>query len=421
MSHPLSSRLRPVLPLCLLLALVAALALPLILVTGETSYTWDEFNYYLPAIAQIRAHWPQLDLVQDSLSATAPGYAYLMAGISRIVGDGLVPLRLVNLGFSLGVVAVLWSAWPAAGDGWTRFAALLPLAGCNFFIKSASNVVTDNPTLLAMAGMLTLTLTRDSRLALPAAGALGALAVFFRQLAIWLTLPLALAVMVRRRFSQAWVLLPALAVLAALVHAWGGLVPPTWQTQHQGGLVFAAGAYQLAVIAFLAPWFGLAAHSTWRAAASDRWVWLGALGGLVLALAGPNDPSYEAGRWGGYLWNVAGHLPVMAHRSPLFLLAAPVGGALLAHLTRQLWQVAGRVTALPWLGAEIAFLLSGLTNRQVYHRYFEPTQLVLLILWLALVARAGNPALDRRPLLVLGGLQLAITLVTAHGRTFFAS
>jgi len=50
------------------------LCLPLVLCDRSSNYSGDEAAFYLPAIRQIRANWPALDLRRDCLSATAPGY-----------------------------------------------------------------------------------------------------------------------------------------------------------------------------------------------------------------------------------------------------------------------------------------------------------------------------------------------------------
>ena len=87
-----------------LAVLFALLCLPLLVSDRVTNYTFDESNYHLPAIRQIRAHWPRLDLLADSLSATAPGYQYALATASFVTTSHRLPLRLVNFAVSLGVL-----------------------------------------------------------------------------------------------------------------------------------------------------------------------------------------------------------------------------------------------------------------------------------------------------------------------------
>jgi hypothetical protein len=400
-----------------LLSLVVLLCLPLVLHRGETHYSWDEANYYVPAVAQMRAHWPALDLTRDSLSATSPGYPYFLTGLSFLSGQSLVSLRLVNLAVSLSLLVLLWATWDKAVDGWMRLAAIAPLAFSNFYVKSSSNVVTDNATLLAVSTSLVLGLATSRNSSLRWSCATAATAVFLRQNTIWLMVPLLLRVIVTRRYTGlAFLLLPAM-VLGVLLAAWSGLVPPAWRTRHSGEIVFCALTYHLAIIALFAPFYYTAIRPNWRVAIRSPWAVAGAIAGLLLALADPTTPSYESGRWGGYLWELAARLPQAGGRSLLFLVLAPAGGCMLGLLTRELWQRAGREHTTIWFGAQLGFLVVGLANRQVYHRYFEPTQLVLLVLWLAmLLPGTGQPR--RRQLFALAAGQLGLTLLTAHGRTF---
>lgn len=408
-----------------LFALFALLCVPLMLVEHEGPYTADETAYYLPAIRQIRTHWPALDPSRDSLSATAPGYHYFLATVSLLTGTGRWPLRVVNFAVSAAVLIVLWRVWPVGTDPRLALAALLPLAASNFFVKSASFVVTDNAALLTVTAAL-VALSFSSR---PAAGIhagiFSAAAVFIRQSNTWLAGPLAVYLCQARARTWHWVAFAfPFGVLFWLASAWGGLVPPAWQPVHYGaaGLVPAAGAYALAVLAPLgAAYYAAALASDWRDDFRSPLVAVGLVAGLGLALSGPTTPDYETGRWGGYFWSLAGRLPAWGDRSCVFLALTPLGGAMLVVLTRRLWRETGRA-ALPWLAAFAAWSVASLANRQVFHRYFEPTILVLLICWLALLARArmaqGRATSDLRPLAALGLVQVSITMITAHGRTF---
>ena len=89
-------------------------------------------------------------------------------------------------------------------------------------------------------------------------------------------------------------------------------------------------------------------------------------------------------------------------------------------LSRRLYLEAGRHSMLIWLTAILGWMGTGLMNRQIFHRYYEPTILVLLICWLLLLTR-GRPTsmkLDLRPLALIGVAQVVLTLLTAHARTF---
>lgn len=399
-----------------LLLLFTALCFPIIRHQGDSNYTWDETNYYLPAIQLMNSDWPRLDVVRHSLSATSPGYLYCLAGVSRFVGTGRSAMRWANFAVSASVLVVLWLAWPAPTPDSIRFASLLPLTASNFFVKSSSFVVTDNAALLAVATTLVLIQDGRSRTGLIAAGGTAACAVFFRQINLWLCAPVLLLGLLKRRPLIWTAVIPSVSVITWLFLTWGGLVPPAWRSVHEADLAFSAVPYQLSVLGGLGLFFYAASIPAWRTELNSRWVIGGATLGLLAATVGATFPSMEAGRWGGYLWNIAGLLPIVEGRSVLFLLSAPLGGVLLALCGQRLWREAGSQAALLWLGSVAGFFATGIFNRQVFHRYYEPTVLVLLIVWLNLLS--SKTKLRWTPLAFLGLVQLVITLATAHARTF---
>lgn len=421
---PRSFSLGTVPPLAWLAAFFALLCLPLLLSTQETNYTWDESSYHLPAVRQIHEHWPKLDLAKDSLSATAPGYHYFLAGISYLTGTSRLALRLLNFFLSFGVVALLYRIGSTRLSPWTVIVIVAPLAFSNFFVKSASYLVTDNAALLATTAALSALFFSHSARGTHQGSLLAAASVFIRQSGIWLIAPLACRVLLEPHPVRRMVLvLPPCILLAWLVLTWGGIVPPQWYslTHVSHGLVPAAGAYIFSVLALFAPAYYLAIHGEgWREDFFSRWTIAGAVVGLSLALAGSNVPDYEAGRWGGYLWELAIRLPIIGAYSPVFLVLSPTGGALLGMLVRRLRQETSTASAALWLTALASWVGTALSNRQLFHRYYEPTLVMLLICWLFLVAHPRTPKapLTISPLIALAGIQLVLTLLTAHARTF---
>ena len=93
---------------------------------------------------------------------------------------------------------------------------------------------------------------------------------------------------------------------------------------------------------------------------------------------------------------------------------------MLGVLARRLWHETTPANAVTWMAAFAAWIASALSNRQIFHRYYEPTLLVMLICWLFLVIRRRSPesSLMIGPIAVVGGVQLVLTLVTAYARTF---
>jgi hypothetical protein len=325
---------------------------------------------------------------------------------------------------------MLWGVFPRE-QAVLGTAAVLPLACSNFFVKSASWIVTDNPALLAMTATLALLLLVPRPGTTACAGGLAAAAVFVRQIYAWLVAPILLRVWFdcrgRRdgaRWTWALAVLPPLGTVGLLALAWGGLVPPGWRVTHYpaGTNPAAPLVYGLAVLGGLGGFYYCAlARANWRADCGASSARIGAGLGLALALAGPTNTSMPAGRWGGYLWNLAEHLPAPAGRSLVFLGLAPLGGAIVGMLFERLRTESGRATAWLWLASYATWLLSYAPNRLVFHRYFEPATLVFLVFWLLLIRRARP---DRSPawcvpLGVLATGQVMITLLTAHYHVFF--
>jgi hypothetical protein len=397
---------------------------PLLLSSGHTNYSADEESYHLPAVRQIRAHWPRVDLVQDSLSAVSPAYHYVLATISLVTGPSVTALRLVNWAVSLGCLAVLWRLLAPAGAALAT-AAVLPLACSNFFVKSACWIVTDNAGLLAVAGVMAWSLAHGASRRPWAGGVLATAATLARQVHCWTAVPVLLALRRPDGTASGWrrvggyaILALPFAALGALVVTWGALVPPRWQNEvaHVAGSSALAGpCYLLAIIALLSPAYLLAGRDGTGWSGLRWWLLAGAAVGAFLWLFAATDFDPRAGRWGGYLWTLAAHTPVLAHRSLAFALLVPAGGAALGCILARLHGTGDRAAFWWWTLSLAAWIATTLPSRLAFHRYFEPMTLLFLITWLRLVARAApERPTDQRGLVGLAVAQLALTLLTAH-------
>jgi len=71
-------------------------------------------------------------------------------------------------------------------------------------------------------------------------------------------------------------------------------------------------------------------------------------------------------------------------------------------------------------GAPVSRAATALSNRLVFHRYFEPTILIFLIFWcwLMIRSRPSLPEFRPRRLYALALAQGLITLATAHYQTY---
>jgi hypothetical protein len=302
---------------------------------------------------------------------------------------------------------------------------LLPLVASNFFIKSACWVVTDNAALLlvilAMIAIFSPVAKASQSIK---SGLLVAAATFTRQMCIWLLVPMLFRPVVCRGkpdrkqlfFICAGALIPVL-VLLKLYLAWGGLVPKTW-----GGVSY---KYSLCPVAYLLSVFAVFGVfylpvskwpdlKTWLA---DRAVQAGLAIGFIMAFATPTGHNHAEGRWGGYLWDVSDHFPVFFGRSILFMICAPIGGAVIAVLWRQMRMINLRREAALWLSAVGAWSCSFVVNRQVFQRYYEPTVLFFLIFALIQICQHHPEKFDRGlawRLAVLWIVQMAVTFATVY-------
>lgn len=399
--------------------------LPLTLSEQPSNLSSDEAGFYLPAVERIRGHWPALDLRDDSLSATAPGYPYLLATLSQVTGSARLTLRLLNLAVSTGVLVAAWLILRRSVASPALF--LLPLALSNFFVKSSGYVVTDNAALLGIALTLAFTLSASPDRGSFGAAACAAFAVAVRQNSIWLLAPLAWKVFqrginARRRIELLAPLLPVL-VLACLLISWQGLVPPAWQTTEVlVGITFMPALYVLTMLAALGAPFYLAMTSSahWREDFSSRWPWIAALIALAVAMTTNSLPDSTSGRWGGYWWNLASLFPSIGSSSLLFGVLAPIGAWFTGAAFHRLWREAGAVVAVPLMFTIFAWLATTLTNQLIFQRYYEPTVLLFLLCWAGLLAsaRTDKDPLRRWPLIALAAAQVGITLITAHAQAY---
>ncbi len=438
--------------LCLLFAL---LVWPVIAWQGGgTSEAGDQGEFHEPTVRAISSHWPSIELDQYR-TATAPGYHLALATVARWLDDRTATLQVVGSLFGLGLlVSVFVPASRALGPG-AAVALILPLVCSKFVLGSAIWMTTDNAALwfvwLALSGAVLYEATpgRVARWSLWAT-----LAVLVRQIHLWVAAPVWLAAISispaggwisrlledRRqpRFSwKRWLpvvpaLLGPLAVLAMLVAAWGGLVPPLFQRAHVGGQNPVTLLVALSLFGAFGVFF-LPAFASWRELTRpDRPMWLAILAGLGVSLLWTSERNVAAGCWGGPIWRVAAVMPTIAGRSVVFVPLACLGAAVLLSAWRALRR-AGRVKqgGLLFLSL-IGWAVTQSMNHGAWQRYCEPVVLIALIL-ITILCRAGRLPDGQaendcrwtcgRPasavpwwtgLLVLAALQFAVSLLTVY-------
>lgn len=347
---------------------------------------FDENRCYFPAIEQLRVKFPKVDLVQDSLSASPPGYTQLLAGLSLVSGDSISWIRVWhNLISWLGAGVLLWLM-----AKFSRSHAILlftPALLSVYYLKQSCVLSTDNVSLiLAGISLGILAFQRHNTFWCVIAGLLLILAIYFRQITAWLLVPLTLVILLKDPVSKkrgislllTLVLACGLGLLALLFFFWQGMVPPRFQSAH-AGLSLSGVVYGLCLLAILAPFF-FDKNVLWPKGEERKRACYAGLAGLFLFVATPSSYSYEEGRWGGALWTLAKHMPAVLDRS-ILLLPLTVCGAVFGCQIFMKIRETERNTALIWASAVLAWLASSIPNAQVFHRYFEGP--ILLFLGLA--------------------------------------
>ncbi len=425
---------------------------------GRAAY--DHLHYHLPAVQRFMAELPGVDLV-DYASATTPGYHLIVAAVGRPLGAGPVGLRWIGLGFTLVLLGCM-AVWASrrlgqGGSGWTGLAITLPMAASLYVYSSGVWLLPDNAGWLGVWAVLTLVLAGPIKGArwLLVAVALAAL-VMARQIHIWAIAPVmvaawldvwldacggasartqakptpdalslaeARAVLAPTRnkiIGAAKALgagLPAIALLAALVAMWGGLVPPRFAGFHSSTMSPAAGAFFLSLVAgfgaFFIGWWWQGFITLVR---TRKGLLIAAVGvGAISALLPETSYSLEAGRYGA-LWSVAAKLPVIADRSLLMLALAPAGAVVLAS-----WlMLVGVRTRWVLLAACAGFVAASSTNSIAGQRYYEPMVLMLSVLLAGSAPRTIEVA-HIRQVRWLGPAALALVLAALTAFTLSRS
>ena len=407
-------------PVLLALPFVAGLAvLKGLTVEIDTFHGTDARLYHLPTI---RHFAESLDLERYPAAQT-PLFHLLFAGWGKVVGFELWRLRLLEVLISYAGVLVLFRLLVRRGLAAGLAGALaLVFALSPYYLGPSFTLLTDN--LAILLGLIALDrLDRfgdsDSMGELALACVATALAVFTRQSLAWLALVAAFYVLrsgwpLQRKAAGAALIGAALAPFAALVVAWGGLVPPGSDPASCGvcgedsGLTLRPAGFTIALVGLYAAAVfgpsllrglrpglrdlppGMLIRSTRRgdiAGATMRrarrvspgplTLALPAAAGVALLLVSPlaYDPG-EPGRPGdaGYLWQVSDKLPELLGSSLLFWALVPLGVVALALLALR----AG-VLSLPVVYLA-AFLAASLPVGLVYQKYFDPFALIAVAL-----------------------------------------
>ena len=359
---------------------------------------WDAGLYHERVIRGFIERFPSVD-VRNPLTTTTPGYHVALAAFGALVSDTPTALRLAAVAVGSSFVAFV-AAWCAGLRGAAQGTLLaLPLACSLYVVGSAAWPLPDDAAWLLVAATLAACLRVPVTPLRSAAIGLSLLAlVLVRQVHLWAALPAVVACAWpsdaaharspgRRAVAAIAVVAPAFAAVAAFAAAWGGLVPPRFQSDVTGinpaTPAFVLLQFAVAGIAFL-PWLGPAIAGAWQRRRGTLLV--AAAIGLALAAIPATTTDATAGRSSGW-WNVLASVPAISGRSnPVMLLLAPAGAALLAG---GLLALSPRSRAV-LVAALVGFLAAVTATHYSWQRYHEPFVLLCLAMLAAMQPATGR-------------------------------
>lgn len=411
-------------PAGFLAGLFLAIALPFMVIGWSNGRgADDQIMFHEPAIRTFAAElpWPTLS---DYSSATAPGYHLVLAAFARIFTDERLVLQFAGSLFTAGLLWTLGAsvarrcarADPGAEGAIRSVVLCLPVLASMYVLFPGIWLQPDNAGWLGVLGMLLLALRPVYTVnTLLLGGCLLTALVWTRQNHIWTaallwawayltaadtpdsrvrTLVSSPEKRFRRTGAAVLVSLPAFMVLGFLVWRWGGLVPPSFSKQHGSGVNFATPPFVLSLAGvyglFFAGWTFAGLSLLWREHRSV--LVLLVLLATVSAVYPPTTYLYEARGTG--LWNIVKAmedrgLVLYHHTSPLLLVLAPIGIAMLAAMVIQLRPRSRWVFII----ALCAFTAAQSANSNAWQRYIEPFLLMVFALAAAEIGRPQDPFL----------------------------
>lgn len=389
------------------------LVFPVIL-SGDLSApaAYDQVHTHLPMIKQFAIELPRPSL-HDYPSATTPGYHLLLA-LFAFAGAPETILRMISAICGLAVAVVVSevvAAWTAGL--YAVFSGIL-LLSCSHVLASSIWLTTDN---LALAcSLVTLQFATRSESEAPTAAFVksagwAGLATSVRQIAVWTSGCMLIAVGVlsiqgrkvptqRVLLKAIAVLVPSIAVVAMFRVVWGGLVPPSVQSIHEGGVNFATPIYSLAVIGLwcsgLLVWI-----RDLRKFLFSKEVLLVSCCVAAISCSIPSNYSVVDGRWGGVIWSISRHFPNWGGRSMLVVILAVAGSMVLATIFLAARYHRGSSPSMIALCAIGVFIVTNSVNHECYERYLHPYLLALTLWSIAPIvqsqgAKVGKGTIDCR-------------------------
>ena len=416
-------------PAAVLVALFMLLTLPM---AGSeragASESFDERAHHLPLIVTFAVQWPAFDVASYNAAMT-PGYHIAMAAVYRLSGRSVTAVRIANGVLALALALVVLRLAQTFVTPWTGLALTLPLVCSPYFLGSAIWLTTDNSALLLVTIVLGDVLRHRATSARTLwRGVVSAAAVLVRQVSVWIVAPVALSALSEWR-SRGWAAftpvviativasVAPLGVAIAFFLIWNGLTPPVFQSQHASGPDPATPIAALALAGVYGFFFAgpRAVREELRHPTSVTLAAVVVVAGIII----PSSFDRDAGRWGGWVWELVRVAPVVSDRSIVLAALAPLGVFVIGALGRRAAAAGYTREAMMVLGALVMWLAVQTFNSQAWQRYLEPFLLVALTALTAFGlgqhARPSTVARARVRIVVLAALLLTIDAATMYG------
>ena len=398
----------------------------------------DMDKSHVPVVRSFAEQFPAIDL-SDYNSATTPGMHIVLAVVSKVFGESETLLQVMTCLFGAAMVMVAW--WFAAVRlrPWLAVVAVAPLALNPYVLGNSIWVMTDNFSLGLIAFVIgsSVFLAPEPRRLVATSLAMVA-SVLVRQINLWTMAGAVLAAIagapgLRGRMpwhdelDDGWtparflvISVGAIATVATLgyfVWKWGGLVPPTYATYHAGGINTGVAPYCLALFGVYAlPILFTHHRELLRRPGVRRNAVLGCLVGLAIGLVLPSAAGVDVGRFGGWLWTLAGALPDVGDRSLLLVAGAVLGGGIAGMILGIIFESGNGRGGVLLAFFAVSFLAAYTANSQAFQRYFDPPVLLAIGWGFALMHRERSN-MDRR--ILLAGLGCAAMQFVFAGWTLY--
>lgn len=358
----------------------------------ETYQALDEKMFHLPQVMIFLDDSPKPGEMYRATTATAPGHHLFIGLLSKVFFPFLPEIwgiRVSNALVSYLLLIVLWLILQQEKSlsHWEAIILIMPIAASFTFLGGAIWIMTDNGSLLWICLTLFGIMRKSSYKNTVAVGLFAAMAVLWRQVNIWLLLPIIYSLWgQQKKLLQGFLaIVPPMAVAGYLFWLWRGFTPPAFQDYNANGFALVVPIYMFSLFGFVGVFYtGYAYSYKGRQYLSrNKWLWLAGFAIAGLAVIFPSTYDVDSGRHGGMLWTLTKFVPSFQDRSLVFAVLLPIGCALLF-----LWWIRSHTMDDKSFSLIFVFLIGAsvahMGTNLVYERYY------IGVVFLSLIVLSGH-------------------------------